>query len=368
MKIKILFFFTCLISFASCKITRQVEEESSEGQLSNDATETLKSDDGAAVVKTEGGNGNGAPCKFPFTYRKKEYTACTDIGVKKGYTWCSTTSNYDTDKKWGYCPSETEMQTTDGPVTSNGARCKFPFTYNGKSYDRCTDAGDQYVRLWCATTSNYSRDKKKGFCPKDPNRVIKGFILKEVEISEEDKQLFLTHVNKLRAEVGPEPATNMRQLTWDDELAAAAKTWSRKCIFGHSKPKDRRTAAFHWTGENAYFRYPPWETGTVLVRSLDSFMREKKRFKYGKYGEKGTGSRYGHYTQQMWANSYKVGCGVTNCGNFNSGGGEYWAKGQVVICVYGPGGNVKGQYPWDNSGPSCSKCPTGKTCLCRPKE
>ncbi|XP_020904503.1 72 kDa type IV collagenase [Exaiptasia diaphana] len=52
-------------------------------------------------IKTIAGNANGANCVFPFTYNKKTYTNC--ININHPYKWCSTTSNYDKDKKWGNC-------------------------------------------------------------------------------------------------------------------------------------------------------------------------------------------------------------------------------------------------------------------------
>jgi len=195
-------------------------------------------------------------------------------------------------------------------------------------------------------------------CKVNANVVKTTHITKAVELTEEDKQGFIDHHNYLRAEVDP-PAMNMQELEWDEDLAEVAKSWTRKCIFGHNKPANRKTAAFSYTGENMYFRYPPMPQSQVLKHSLDRFMREKRKFTYGVYGGK---RGIGHYTQMMWANTNKVGCGVTNCGNLKVGSG-YWANAQVVACNYGPGGNVKGQFPWEE-GQSCENCPPGKKCLC----
>lgn len=41
---------------------------------------------------------------FPFTFLGQSYSACTSQGRQDGKLWCATTSNYDTDKKWGFCP------------------------------------------------------------------------------------------------------------------------------------------------------------------------------------------------------------------------------------------------------------------------
>lgn len=53
------------------------------------------------LVSTTNDNGETNPCEFPFIYNGKEYSTC--ITAERDHPWCSTTANYDTDKKWGYC-------------------------------------------------------------------------------------------------------------------------------------------------------------------------------------------------------------------------------------------------------------------------
>ena len=53
------------------------------------------------VELTELGNANGARCVFPFIYKGVTYTACTSIDHFRN--WCATTSNYDRDRLWGNC-------------------------------------------------------------------------------------------------------------------------------------------------------------------------------------------------------------------------------------------------------------------------
>lgn len=54
--------------------------------------------------QTLGGNSDGLPCKFPFWYEEVRYTTCIDVNHDK--PWCSTTENYDEDKRWGECMGE----------------------------------------------------------------------------------------------------------------------------------------------------------------------------------------------------------------------------------------------------------------------
>lgn len=63
---------------------------------------------------TSGGNSNGNPCVFPFTYKNTQWTGCVDDNTG---IWCSTTENYDSNGRWGICPSNAPViqdPTTNG--------------------------------------------------------------------------------------------------------------------------------------------------------------------------------------------------------------------------------------------------------------
>ncbi|KAJ8352230.1 hypothetical protein SKAU_G00237060 [Synaphobranchus kaupii] len=53
------------------------------------------------VVFTTSGNSLGAPCDFPFRYNGTWYHGC--MPTDDGNSWCSTTEDFDTDRKFGYC-------------------------------------------------------------------------------------------------------------------------------------------------------------------------------------------------------------------------------------------------------------------------
>lgn len=113
------------------------------------------------LLYTFGGNANGAECVFPFVFLGEEYDSCTTEGRSDGYRWCATTSNFDKDMKYGFCPSR-DTAVTGG--NSEGEPCHFPFVFLGKTYDSCTSEGRGDGKLWCSTTDNYDDDKKWGFC------------------------------------------------------------------------------------------------------------------------------------------------------------------------------------------------------------
>ncbi|XP_028929797.1 epididymal sperm-binding protein 1-like [Ornithorhynchus anatinus] len=167
---------------------------------------------GATLLAASIGAGaKDAPCVFPFTYQNKHYTACTSVGANEGKLWCSETQNYDKDEKWHYCSTSAYGGSSEGQpcvfpfrykgrihltcprdskgafwcaTTSDydldelwsycpdtliggsapGAPCVFPFTYGDQKYYTCTTAGEEGGRLWCSTTDNYPRDRKWTYC------------------------------------------------------------------------------------------------------------------------------------------------------------------------------------------------------------
>uniref|UniRef100_A0A8D0H4E8 Matrix metalloproteinase-9 n=2 Tax=Sphenodon punctatus TaxID=8508 RepID=A0A8D0H4E8_SPHPU len=123
------------------------------------------------VVKTSYGNANGANCHFPFAFEGQSYSTCITAGRSDGLPWCATTPDYDRDKTYGFCPSEL-LYTYDG--NSGGDKCVFPFIFSGVSYNSCTTEGRTDGYRWCATTSNFDKDKKYGFCPSRDTAVIGG--------------------------------------------------------------------------------------------------------------------------------------------------------------------------------------------------
>ncbi|KAM9014246.1 protein sel-1 homolog 1 isoform 2-T2 [Ara ararauna] len=84
-----------------------VLEELNSLEMSNLLNKDLEEAEVQSPVLTAiGGTADGEPCHFPFLFMEKEYPECTADGREDGRLWCATTYDYKKDQKWGFCETE----------------------------------------------------------------------------------------------------------------------------------------------------------------------------------------------------------------------------------------------------------------------
>ncbi|XP_003473716.3 peptidase inhibitor 16 isoform X1 [Cavia porcellus] len=172
-------------------------------------------------------------------------------------------------------------------------------------------------------------------------------------LKEDEKQLMVQLHNLYRAQVSP-PASDMRQMRWDPELAAFAKAYAQKCVWGHNKDRGRR-------GENLF---AITDEGLDLPLAMEEWHHEREHYNLST-AACAAGQMCGHYTQVVWSKTERIGCGSHFCETLQ---GVEETNIHLLVCNYEPPGNVKGQRPY-REGTPCSQCPPGYSCqnaLCEP--
>ncbi|MFN9811079.1 MAG: CAP domain-containing protein [Deltaproteobacteria bacterium] len=128
-------------------------------------------------------------------------------------------------------------------------------------------------------------------------------------------------------------------LIWDTELAAVAQAYSEElarsgCGLMHSSTG---------YGENLY-----WQRGLTVSAAdvVEGWHAEIACYRYGPFmrgdacdmacTRRMNASGCGHYTQVVWRDTRRLGCGMATCSN----GAEIWT------CNYDPAGNYLGQEPY----------------------
>ncbi|KAM6961763.1 GLIPR1-like protein 1 [Tautogolabrus adspersus] len=154
--------------------------------------------------------------------------------------------------------------------------------------------------------------------------------------------------NRARSSVSP-PASNMLHMTWDEDLAITARAWARQCVFVHNA--DRAHPSFASVGENLWTGYPP--SSFDAMGATKSWVNEKQHYDYN---SQGCTKVCGHYTQVVWASSYKVGCAAHLCPNGVKESGFGPREGVIFVCNYAPSGNVNRRKPYESNGAACSGC------------
>ncbi|XP_044760984.1 venom allergen 3-like [Coccinella septempunctata] len=201
----------------------------------------------------------------------------------------------------------------------------------------------------------YKKDETRPHC--------RGFMA--VKFTEGEKYMILDAHNTVRNKVasgsekrganGSQPsAANMRRLEWDNELASIAQRWVAQC----SPMPDRcRDVERFPVGQNIAFDYASKSNHLSFILNWSDKVNLVNKATLSAFSPT-LHSDVREYTQLVWAESYKVGCARAV---FQSDWGPDVVYKEMLVCNYGPSGNIPGQPVYIRGSP-CSACYVGTKC------
>ncbi|XP_053324446.1 uncharacterized protein LOC128498250 [Spea bombifrons] len=134
---------------------------------------------------------------------------------------------------------------------------------------------------------------------------------------------------------------------WDPSLEKLAKLYAAKCIWEHNEERG-------YTGENLFLMSG---SGLDVELGLSDWHRERDYYNFTTstcQEEK----MCGHYTQMVWAETERVGCGEHFCEKIE---GFDEPNVYFLVCNYKPPGNFRGKRPY-KVGVPCTQCPMDSFC------
>lgn len=158
-----------------------------------------------------------------------------------------------------------------------------------------------------------------------------------------------------RGSPGPQPpAANMKMMVWDEELARIAQRHADQCKFAHDCSNCRRTDRFG-VGQNLYiYKQTQSKPDNDWDKAVTDWYDEVELFSADHVEPFKFSSAIGHYSQLVWSETDKVGCGATSFRD-----GKWFAT--LYTCNYGPNGNfIRGQMY--AQGAACSQCGSEASC------
>ncbi|KAI1705392.1 cysteine-rich secretory protein family domain-containing protein [Ditylenchus destructor] len=144
---------------------------------------------------------------------------------------------------------------------------------------------------------------------------------------------------------------NIFKLATDVSIESMAQNYANKCVFQHSTAAERNN-----TGENLYAYYAQQNFAEALTAASNMWWDELKEDGFYDANLILTQTEWnrgiGHWSQQAWAKTNRIGCGVQWCPTQGF---------TIVVCNYSPAGNYLNQAVYERGSP-CSSCGTGASC------
>lgn len=148
---------------------------------------------------------------------------------------------------------------------------------------------------------------------------------------------YLDIQNAARAAVGSVP------LQWDDNLAGMAQDWADRLATSTTAPQCS-AARQKLSGIAQLVVNHPGDITFSTSNAVRQWVQQGSRYRYARFAANGPGGcRTGKaadcaaYTQVIWNNTRKIGCGLARCTASQT---------KVWVCNYSPAGNVVGEFPY----------------------
>jgi hypothetical protein len=152
-------------------------------------------------------------------------------------------------------------------------------------------------------------------------------------------------------------ATNMQQMYWNDAIAAKAQEWANACIYGHSSQTFRKQPEYD-TGENIFTTWSTVDYPKLNFQYYtDVWFKEIALTTPDITDSYVFNSATGHFTQIIWATTNQIGCGFSQLRDADTG--RYR---NIIVCEYGPVGNILTRPIYAKSSVQECKCPTNYSC------
>ncbi|KAF2350923.1 CAP domain, partial [Trinorchestia longiramus] len=170
-------------------------------------------------------------------------------------------------------------------------------------------------------------------------------------------------------------ASNLYQITWNDELARIAKAWANQCQLASDCYDCRApvTRPYYLTGQNVHQTVAViplvLPTGSnllakdwiAIIESWSSEVVNMNASLVSAFDPLSGSSSVGHYTQMLWASTSEIGCAQSifgPCMEFVGTVPQLYDNCNLFVCNYGPAGNRVGS-PVYSVGRTASGCRYG---------
>merc|ERR1719431_890691 len=84
-------------------------------------------------------------CAFPFRYLNRTVNRCINHNREDQLFWCSTTSDFNVDRKYRFCNEQEKEEALAVPTNIPGRNCEFPFIWEGSVYYGCAQTEEEWV-------------------------------------------------------------------------------------------------------------------------------------------------------------------------------------------------------------------------------